>query len=295
MLIKNNDMQLNVIKINWSEQLSYWTNVLWEALVKQARGGWVVPGFLLFLILVTTAFLIITALFLITDMLISMLSSIMAFKSWIYGAAIGALLLYPLTGKIFNLSWWYSVVADYPSSGPDPLACLKEYKYERYATAPNHEKRIQEILLAMGFMSHSAEIDAYIQGVAPGSPVKGYMVKQSADKYRVDARLMLALMHADSHFGLYGKGARTKNPGNVGNDDSGKLAHKKSWDEGVEAVAKWLDKNRKIMAVGEAPRTAGLFLIIRLSLLKIFLFKKFGKCLHLFLGFQYFFCCDSRV
>ncbi len=34
MLIKNNDMQLNVIKINWSEQLSYWTNVLWEALVK---------------------------------------------------------------------------------------------------------------------------------------------------------------------------------------------------------------------------------------------------------------------
>lgn len=148
----------------------------------------------------------------------------------------------------------------------DPLACLDEYKYERYATAPHHESMIHSVLDTMMAMNDANSIDSYIAKVAPRSPVKGYMVMNSAVKWNVDARLMMALMHIDSHFGTQGRAVRTRNPGNVGNNDTGNNRYFATWEEGVDAVAKWLDRNRKPRITGEkvepAPLGAGSFFFI---------------------------------
>lgn len=241
-------MEISIKAWKWRPTSEVYSRLLYANLI-DIEVHWVVKifGIIAFLVFWTIGMIIIASLFLVLDMLLSGLSSIAALKSWFYGAIVGVMLLYPLVGDMLNLSWFYSKVANYPMSGPDPLACLKEYKYERYATAKGHERMIRNVLDTMSFMNDVAEIDQYIQKVAPGSPVKGYMVRNAADKYQVDPRLMIALMHIDSHFGLYGRAARTKNPGNVGNDDAGNNKYFKTWDAGVEAVAKWLDKNRKIM------------------------------------------------
>jgi len=56
--------------------------------------------------------------------------------------------------------------------------------------------------------------------------------------------MILAIMQQDSSFGTQGKAVRTKNPGNVGNDDTGALQYYPSWDSGVLAVANNLSKRR---------------------------------------------------
>lgn len=240
-------MELNLIRFSWSHEVRRWTNLLLLHLVERPTGGWAVAGFFAFVILTIITFVLITALFLLSDMLISMTSSLSAFKSWIYGTIIGVMFLYPVVGKVLNLSSFYATVTNYPATGPDPLACLNEYKHERYATDPAHESKLKETLEAMGFMYSEKQIGGYIKKVAPRSPVTGRMVLKAARDHKVDARLMLAIMERDSHFGTQGKAVRTKNPGNVGNDDTGRLKPFTTWDEGVEAVAKWLDKNRKIL------------------------------------------------
>lgn len=216
---------------------------------------------------------VITLGFLTADMGLSMSSSGRALRSWFYGTVIGMLLFYPIAGEALNLSWFYATVTNYPATGPDPLACLKEYKYERYATAPDHEHKIKENLEVMGFMYSEKQIGGYIRKVAPKSSVTGQMVLEAARKHKVDARLMLAIMEIDSHFGTRGKAARTKNPGNVGNDDAGHLQYFDTWSDGVEAVAKWLDKNRKIIisptAWEEAGLRTGLFSFYKIDLKKL--------------------------
>ena len=109
-----------------------------------------------------------------------------------------------------------------------------------YATGAGHEKIVQSIYQAL----QNKEIGKHIQTVAPKAAVTEEMIQRSAGKHGVDARLMTALMQADSHFGTKGKGRRTLNPGNVGNTDSGATKKFSSWDEGVDAVAQWLANNR---------------------------------------------------
>ncbi len=128
--------------------------------------------------------------------------------------------------------------------GPSAEAIVNGYDISAYATDPLHEQKIQNIVNAMNpSMSSVSEIDTYIQGVAPSSPVQGYMVVISADKYSVNIPLLLAIMQNDSSFGTQGIGARTFNPGNVGNTGFAERTFA-SWDEGVDAVAQWLDKHR---------------------------------------------------
>lgn len=127
----------------------------------------------------------------------------------------------------------------------DPVACMGDYKIWRYATAPDHENQIERTLKKIGFMNSVGAIDSYIQKVAPGSPVEGRMILQSAKDHVVEARMMMAIMEVDSHYGTNGRRTlKTKNPGNVGNVDSGANVYHNTWEQGVEAVAKWLDKNR---------------------------------------------------
>lgn len=125
-----------------------------------------------------------------------------------------------------------------------PLDVLKYYDIVPYATDPLHETKIADILSLMGEMNSPAAIDAYIDKEAIASPVTAAMILNAATKYEVDVRLMMALMEQDSRFGTAGLAIRTRNPGNVGNDDDGNTITYDTWDEGVEAVARWLSRNR---------------------------------------------------
>lgn len=130
-----------------------------------------------------------------------------------------------------------------------PLEVLKYYDIVPYATDPLHEEKIADILGIMGEMNSPAVIDAYIDKEAIGSPVTAAMILSAATKYEVDVRLMMALMEQDSRFGTAGLAIRTLNPGNVGNDDDGNTRTYSTWDEGVEAVAKWLSNHRIVPEV----------------------------------------------
>jgi hypothetical protein len=126
----------------------------------------------------------------------------------------------------------------------DAVGVLLGYDISSYATDPLHEEKIADILNYIGNMNNPADIDAYIDNEAIASPVTGAMLYNFAQKYNVDIRLMMALMELDSRFGTAGVAVNTLNPGNVGNNDSGETHTYSSWDEGVEAVAKWLDDHR---------------------------------------------------
>ncbi len=115
-----------------------------------------------------------------------------------------------------------------------------------YATDPTHEQRVNKMtrqIAAVG-LANEADINAYIKKRAPLSHVTGAMVKKAADMSGASVNLLLAILQNDSMFGTTGKGARTRNPGNYGNDDTGKLVHFKTWQDGVNAVAEWLSEHK---------------------------------------------------
>lgn len=129
--------------------------------------------------------------------------------------------------------------------GPSASAVINGYDISAYATDPAYEDKIRAILSKMPVFSIVSDIDAYIQSVAQGSPVTGDMVYKSSQQYGVDMPLMMAIMHNDSTFGTLGVGARTFNPGNVGNTGSAEKTYS-SWQEGVTAVADWLNRHRVV-------------------------------------------------
>ena len=83
-----------------------------------------------------------------------------------------------------------------------------------------------------------------ISQISPNSPVTGAMVISSANKYGVDPALIISVMQNDSQLGTTGKGAKTFNPGNVGNNDAGQIKNFGSWNKGVDAVAEWLSNHK---------------------------------------------------
>lgn len=120
------------------------------------------------------------------------------------------------------------------------------YNIGAYATDPNHEAAINKIYNSLKSVdvSTAAAITAYMKKYYPSTPLTGEMVVNSSNTYKVDVRMILAMMQQDSSYGTAGKGARTHNPGNVGNDDTGKLVDYGTWPAGVDAVAKWLLKHK---------------------------------------------------
>jgi hypothetical protein len=125
------------------------------------------------------------------------------------------------------------------------IGIINGYDITSYATDPLHEQKIRKILSYMPQMNNALDIDEYINKKAESSPVTGYMILSAANTYAVDARLMMAIMEQDSHFGTRGIAVRTLNPGNVGNNDDGDTRTYPSWEEGVIAVAKWLNSHRR--------------------------------------------------
>ena len=130
------------------------------------------------------------------------------------------------------------------TQGPSASAVINGYDISAYATDAQYEGKITAILNKMPTsFGSAAEIDTYIQGIAPGSPVTGLMVTRAAGQYNIDIMLLMAIMELDSQFGTQGVGARTNNPGNVGNTGTAERTFA-SWDEGVAAVAAWLSTHR---------------------------------------------------
>ena len=114
-----------------------------------------------------------------------------------------------------------------------------------YATDPHHEEAIKSIMKGLKF-ENAQDADKYIHNIAKGSPISGDMIFSAAKEYNVKPEIIAALMQQDSAFGTKGLGARTYNPGNVGNDDSGHIMNYGNWELGVYAIGDWLSKHRDI-------------------------------------------------
>ena len=133
-------------------------------------------------------------------------------------------------------------------SGTGSVTPMDEYDISSYATDPLHEQKIASILSGMGEMTSPELIDAYIKAKAISSPLTGQMIFEAANSFTVDVRLVMAIMEQDSRFGTAGVAVDTFNPGNVGNTGSATKTYD-SWQAGVEAVAEWLSRHRKTVAV----------------------------------------------
>lgn len=125
------------------------------------------------------------------------------------------------------------------------------YDISTYATDPNHEnavtgwyQAIQNATQGIGGITNANTAEQIINQLAPNSPITGQMIINSAQKYGVDPALMVSLMQQDSQMGTKGKAVKTFNPGNIGNDDSGKTVNMGSWANGVDAVAHWLTQHQ---------------------------------------------------
>ena len=123
---------------------------------------------------------------------------------------------------------------------------INGYDISSYATDPKHETATSSIYqtVADKDFSNANVISNLIKSKYPSSPITGQMIIDSANKYGVDPKVMYALMAQDSQMGTMGKAIKTYNPGNVGNDDTGKLVNMGSWQNGVDAVASWLSNHR---------------------------------------------------
>ena len=113
-----------------------------------------------------------------------------------------------------------------------------------YATSEAHLKRLNNIHVKIPIINNEQDAQKYITKGYPTSNVTGAMAVTSAKKYGVPIRLLLAAMEQDSSFSTKGKGQRTKNPGNVGNNDAGDLVYYEALRDGVDAVAKNLSKRK---------------------------------------------------
>lgn len=129
---------------------------------------------------------------------------------------------------------------------PGAGSIVAGYDLTRYDPGnPNHPPAVRKAYEeAKKFdLSSAAAIDAYIRKHAPRSPVTGADVFSVAARKGVDPAMLLALMQVESSYGTAGKGARSHNPGNVGNGP-GHLNELGDWMNGIGTMADWLLKHQ---------------------------------------------------
>lgn len=119
------------------------------------------------------------------------------------------------------------------------------YDLSTYATDPSYASKIAATSTAIGTVTSVAQADKIISSIAPNSPITGQMIANAASQYNVDPNTLMSVLGVESKFGTLGVGAKTNNPGNVGNTDSGATQKFSSWQEGVNAAAQQL-ANRKV-------------------------------------------------
>ncbi len=96
-----------------------------------------------------------------------------------------------------------------------------------------------EITGVMGQNPTAAGLDSYIQNNAKGSPVTGQMIIDAAKQANISPAILAATLNNESQFGTAGVGARTNNPGNVGNTGTS-TTQIETWQAGVQATAQQL-------------------------------------------------------
>lgn len=131
----------------------------------------------------------------------------------------------------------------------NPTKVVNGYDLTTYATDPNYGVKVNTVVSGLGQINTAQDAQNAINRLAKNSPVTGAMVMAAAKQYGVDPAVMLGIMKVDSQLGTAGKGARTYNPGNVGNTDSGATKDWGSWQAGVDAVASNLSR-RKLASTG---------------------------------------------
>src|SRR5215204_2235578 len=124
------------------------------------------------------------------------------------------------------------------SKKPDPNRNIMGFDFTTYATDPKWQDGVKKSISEMPQFSGPQDITAYIKSKAPNSPITGDMIMASAQKFGVPPELVLAIARHEANFATAGRAARTHNPGNVGNVDSGTNKDWGSWEAGVDALAR---------------------------------------------------------
>lgn len=112
----------------------------------------------------------------------------------------------------------------------------KTFDFSTYATDPNWGNAVNNKLSQIGKFNSLDDVSAYIKKRAPNSPVTAQMVAATSQKYGLPWELIVALADHESGLGTLGAGARTFNPGNVGNVDSGATKNMGDWQTGLDAM-----------------------------------------------------------
>lgn len=118
------------------------------------------------------------------------------------------------------------------------------YDLSTYATDPAYASKIQAASSTIGQITNIQQATDTIKQIAPNSPITGDMIATAASQYNVDPNTLMSVMAVESKFGTLGLGAKTNNPGNVGNTDSGATQKFADWQSGVNAVAQQLSSRR---------------------------------------------------
>lgn len=148
----------------------------------------------------------------------------------------------PLIAKAINKipgNEVYYTATDLPTK-VEQKGVIEGFNISKWATDPDHEVKVKNIYDRIPEINDSKSIDLYIKSKFPSSPITGDMVYTASQKYNVPIKLIISIMQQDSGLGTKGLGSRTFNPGNVANNDSHNIQKYKSWNDGVNAVAKWL-------------------------------------------------------
>lgn len=145
-----------------------------------------------------------------------------------------------MSGKT-DLGGFYAALGIDASGNQSGNGTLAGYDMSSYATDPLHEQKITNIYNSLG----SGDSQTLISNLAPNAPVTGAMIDAAAAQYGVDPKLLIALFQEESGLGTQGAGAKTMNPGNVGNTDNGSTKTMASWQDGVNAAAQWLADHRQ--------------------------------------------------
>lgn len=129
----------------------------------------------------------------------------------------------------------------------------------KWATASNHEKVVQDTYNKISSLLNNIKNNDHLLELSinniiqnnpvvkkmGGSPITAKMILRSAQKHNVDPAIIMAIAHVDSHYGTVGKGAKTKNPGNWGNDDAGNTKSFNTWEEGLDIIPWQLNRYRQ--------------------------------------------------
>lgn len=141
------------------------------------------------------------------------------------------------------------------SSNPNPSKVISTstgtYDFTNYATDPNWGNSVKTIINNIPTFNNANDITAYIKKVAPKSQLTGDMIMASSTQFGVDPSLLVAMAQHESQFGTLGAGAKTFNPGNVGNVDSGATVNMGSWQAGLNAMAQ--NVSRRTLGQSQAP------------------------------------------